>query len=142
MKDKIIDTLSIIPLAAVLGLDILFRNQFKGGIFLLITGSLLAIFGATVWLIGKTTLGKNFTILRCPKELVTNGIYSKIRHPMYYGGVVVYVGVALLFKSWLGLILTVFLVVPMLIYFMKIEEKLLREKYKEKYSAYKEKTIL
>ena len=107
MKDSIIDILSIIVLAVVLVLDIFFRNQFDSGIFLLIVSILIIIFGIIIWITGKMTLGEYFTTSVHPKGLVTKGIYSKIRHPMYYGGMIIYLGVALLMQSWVGLGLTI-----------------------------------
>ena len=142
MKDSIIDIASVIILTVVLVLNILFKNQFDGGIFLAIISASIIFLGITIWVIGKITLGEYFTTSVHPKGLVTKGIYSKIRHPMYYSGIVIYMGIALIFKSWLGLALAGFLIVPMLFYFAKKEERLLYEKYKEKYSAYKEKTII
>ena len=142
MKDSIIDILSIIVLAAVLVLNILFRNQFNGGIFLFIISILIIFFGIIIWIIGKATLGEYFTTSVHPKGLVTKGIYSKFKHPMYYSGMIIYLGVALLLKSWVGLGLTIAIIIPMLFYFAKKEEGLLYERYREKYSAYKEKTII
>lgn len=142
MKDSILDTVSIIILAGVFVLNIVFRNQFDGGFFLFIISILLVLFGATVWLVGKKTLGNFFTVSRHPRGLMTKGIYSKIRHPMYYGGILVYVGAALFFKSWLGLGLTLFLVIPILFWFIKKEEGLLYEKFGKEYPLYKKKTII
>lgn len=141
MEDSTIDTISIVILLVVLALHILFRNQFHGGIFLLSIGVSIIIFGSVIWLIGKNALGNNFTKSVHPKGLVTSGIYSKIRHPMYFGGMMIYIGMGLLLKSWIGLALTIILVIPMLLLFAKKEDKLLLEKYKEKYSAYRTKTI-
>jgi protein-S-isoprenylcysteine O-methyltransferase Ste14 len=36
--------------------------------------------------------------------LVTKGIYSKLRHPIYYGWILVCFGMPMLFRSWLGLL--------------------------------------
>jgi len=139
MKDSIIDSISIIVLAVVLVSDVLWRNQFSGGILLFIIGAVVIIFGMMIWIIGKITLGEYFTSSVSPKGLVTKGIYAKIRHPLYCGGIMIYIGVSLLFRSWIGLILAIFLVTPMLIYFAKKEEELLYERYQEKYSDYKRK---
>ncbi len=36
--------------------------------------------------------------------LVTRGIYARLRHPIYYGWVIVCFGMPMLFQSWLGLV--------------------------------------
>jgi len=142
MKNSFIDVASIIVLAGVFVLNILFRNQFDGGSILFIASLLIVLVGITIWLIGKKTLGEFFSTSRYPKGFVTKGIYSKIRHPMYYSGIVIYIGTALFFRSWVGLGLVFFLVIPILYYFIKKEEGFLREKYKDQYLVYREKTII
>jgi len=142
MKDLILNILSIIILLAGLIVNIIFRDQFNGEIFFRIIGMLITITGVIIWIIARITLGKYFTMSTIPKGLITNGIYSKLRHPMYYGGILIYIGGGLFFRSIVGLIFTVILILPMLIYFAIEEDKLLRLKFKEKYSNYKLKTIL
>lgn len=141
MKDLTTDIVSIAVLAAVLVLNILLRNQFHG-LFFAVIGASMAILDMAIWIIGKMTLGEYFTTSVHPKGLVTKGIYAKITHPMYYGGIIIYIGVGLFLKSLVGLALTVAVIVPMLLYFARKENSLLHEKYKEKYSAYKTKTVI
>ena len=140
MKDIILNVISIIALIGVLILSIVFNNQFEGGIFFQIIGAVVGISGLIMWITAKLTLGKHFTMSTTPKHLVTKGIYSKLRHPMYYGGILIYLGIGIFLKSVIGLVLTIILIAPLLIYSPREEEKLLMEKYKEKYSAYKKKT--
>jgi protein-S-isoprenylcysteine O-methyltransferase Ste14 len=41
---------------------------------------------------------------RSEGALVTQGIYAKLRHPIYYGWVIVANAMPLMFLSWLGLV--------------------------------------
>jgi protein-S-isoprenylcysteine O-methyltransferase Ste14 len=72
-------------------------------------------------------------------NLVTNGLFSKLRHPMYLGfifwiiGWVIYHGAVL--SLFLGLI-----AIGNIIYWQKLEEKELESKYGEVYLKYKDST--
>ena len=60
---------------------------------------------------------------------------------MYTGGILIYLGLGLWFKSILGLVLTMVLIVPLLVYSATLEEKLLIRAYGERYIEYKKRTI-
>jgi len=67
--------------------------------------------------------------------LVTRGIYGAIRNPSYLGLLVASAGWALVFRSWIGLLLTA-LLVPPLIARIRAEERLLRAQFGDEYGAY------
>jgi len=67
--------------------------------------------------------------------LATNGPYRIIRHPSYAGLLVNSLGWALVFRSGVGLVLTL-LIVPPLIARMRAEEALLRSQFGGEYDAY------
>lgn len=69
--------------------------------------------GGAIVVIGAETLGKNYTFSHCSKGLVINGIYSKIRHPMDYGGILLSFGFALYLMSIFGMILAIVVVTPL-----------------------------
>ncbi|MFQ6089566.1 MAG: methyltransferase family protein, partial [Candidatus Methanofastidiosia archaeon] len=140
-KEHMTNLISIIVSVSILILTIIFKNQFDSGVFLQIIGLFIGITGLIFWITGRATLGKYFTISHKPKELITNGIYAKIRHPMYSGGILLYLGLGLFFKSIIGIVLTIILLAPLLIYSAIIEERLLIKKYGKSYIEYKKKTI-
>jgi len=72
-------------------------------------------------------------------QLVTNGIYSVIRHPSYLGMLMNSLGWSLAFRSGVGVLLVAFLLWP-LIARMNAEEKLLREQFGDEYDAYRART--
>jgi protein-S-isoprenylcysteine O-methyltransferase Ste14 len=71
--------------------------------------------------------------------LVTTGIYSIIRHPSYLGLFVNALGWALAFRSWVGVLLAVSTLVP-LVGRIVAEERLLRTQFGSEYDAYRART--
>lgn len=71
--------------------------------------------------------------------LVTTGIYSTIRHPSYLGMVLTALGWSLVFRSGLGVLLTV-LMLPPLVARMNAEERLLGEQFNGEYEDYRRRT--
>jgi len=137
MKEITYNFIAILLCILILIATFLFRDQFNASLLLQSIGLIFVVTGMTFWIIGKLTLGKYFSVSHKPKALITKGIYSKLRHPMYTGGVLIYLGLALFFKSIVGLTLTIAILVPLLVYSATIEEKLLREKYKKDFDQYK-----
>lgn len=73
-------------------------------------------------------------------ELITQGIYKKMRHPMYIGDIVLFLGFALLFPmTWIWV--TVAASICIFIWFMFIEDAVLYERFGRSFSAYKRKMI-
>ena len=58
-------------------------------------GTVLVILGATFIVIARYQLGKSFSITPQAHKLVTTGIYSKIRNPIYVFGAIFFAGLIL-----------------------------------------------
>jgi protein-S-isoprenylcysteine O-methyltransferase Ste14 len=71
--------------------------------------------------------------------LVTNGIYSVIRHPSYLGLLVNSLGWGLAFRSGAGVLLAAITIVPILAR-IRAEEALLRSQFGAEYDAYRGRT--
>jgi protein-S-isoprenylcysteine O-methyltransferase Ste14 len=118
-----------------------FREQWDGGPILQMIGLLFFIIGGIMAILGGLTLGENLTSSHHPKGFVTKGIYSKIRHPMDYGGIILVLGFSILMMSLYGLILAMVLVIPLHIYTVVIEERIMIAEFGMEYKEYKEKTL-
>jgi protein-S-isoprenylcysteine O-methyltransferase Ste14 len=68
-------------------------------------------------------------------QLVTTGVYGRIRHPSYLGLLVGSLGWALAFRSGVGVLLALAMLVPLLAR-MRAEEDLLRSHFGAEYEAY------
>jgi protein-S-isoprenylcysteine O-methyltransferase Ste14 len=88
---------------------------------------------------GRLQLGSSFQTSAEAKNLVTEGIYKKIRHPIYISGLILILGFIFITQQFLILIVWVALI------FMqqkriKNEEKVLLEKFGDRYLEYRKST--
>lgn len=97
--------------------------------------------GAIILVTSFLRLGKSLTANPVPKEdgvLVTSGLYSRVRHPIYFGLLVLATGVVLDAGWWPQVIIALMLYLLLNIK-AQFEETLLAQKYPD-YKAYAQKT--
>lgn len=99
-------------------------------------GFVLFLFGAFIWMRGLYDLGSSFGLLPIAKKLISKGIYSKISHPVYFGGFIVNVGLSIYSLHWFVILFTLFLFV-MQLFRAREEEKVLLKKFGVEYARYK-----
>jgi len=101
-----------------------------------IVGAVIGVSSFILLAVARVQLGASFSIRAKAQELVTHGLYSKIRNPIYFFGGLATVGIFLFINrpQWL-LILVV--LIPMQIVRARREEKVLTEKFGEEYLQYK-----
>lgn len=104
-----------------------------------IAGSVLLIVGLTLLLLARFQLGRSFSITAQAKNLVTHGLYSKIRNPIYVFGAVTTAGLFLIVQKPALWILFV-VVVAMQILRARREAQVLEAKFGDEYRAYREQT--
>jgi protein-S-isoprenylcysteine O-methyltransferase Ste14 len=98
--------------------------------------------GGVVRLWPVFVLGRRFSglvAIQPGHQLVTDGIYSVIRNPSYLGLLVLSVGWALAFRSLVGVLLALLMLVP-LIARIRSEEVLLRSQFGAQYDEYRSRT--
>lgn len=102
-------------------------------------GVALAAVGLIGWVTARAQLGKSFSIRPKATELVTHGIYSKIRNPVYVSGTVFLAGLIL----WAGRpiwLLVLLVLIPMQVIRARKEASVLEAKFGDEYRAYRAKT--
>ena len=68
-------------------------------------------------------------------EIVASGVYSKVRHPQYLGGLLAHVGISFLFSAWYSVLSTPMIVLLVFLISRKEERELAKEFGKE-YQSY------
>ena len=131
----------LVPLTlTILSVYFWFNNFQQNWIYFI--GLIINITGLFIWWSAKITLAENWDAGYAQpkiKKLVTRGIYSKIRHPLYLGINLTLIGLSLIH-------LNIFLIIPsviIVIYFfwrMKIETNFLIKTLGKEYLNYKKKT--
>jgi protein-S-isoprenylcysteine O-methyltransferase Ste14 len=105
------------------------------GFSLYVSGGALRI--APVFVLGRRFSG--LVAIQPGHELVTNGIYGRVRHPSYLGLLIMGLGWALTFRSGVGVVLAG-LVIPPLLARIRSEEALLQSQFGEEYDSYRRRT--
>lgn len=72
-------------------------------------------------------------------QIVTTGVYAKVRHPIYSADVILAWGIFLFWPTLRVLVSVIWLTI-VLVTWMKLEEKALTERFGDDYRRYKEKT--
>jgi protein-S-isoprenylcysteine O-methyltransferase Ste14 len=105
----------------------------------------IACFAAGLWLFARShaDLGTNWSItleVRESHQLVTRGIYRRVRHPMYLALLVYSVGQALALPNWVAA--PSYGVAMALLFALRLgpEERMMRERFGEDYEAYRKRT--
>lgn len=68
-------------------------------------------------------------------QLITNSIYRTIRHPRYLGIIALSIGISFVFRSWIGLLATIFFL-ALLLYRIKDEESVMHQEFGTEWEAY------
>lgn len=102
-------------------------------------GAVLTLLGLlfTVW--ARIYLGRNwsgmFATIKADHELVTGGPYAWVRHPIYSGLMLAFVGTALAIGQWRGVLGTALALIA-IVHRIKVEEGFMREQFGAAYDAY------
>jgi len=104
-----------------------------------LAGVILGAAGLVIRYFAFSTLGRFFTrTLRQQEDhqLVTTGIYKRIRHPGYLSDIMIFVGAALAMRNLVVLLVVVVLYLPAYAYRISAEEKMLVQIFGQDYIAY------
>jgi protein-S-isoprenylcysteine O-methyltransferase Ste14 len=102
-------------------------------------GLILAGAGFVLWAVARFQLGNSFAVTARARQLVTHGLYSKIRNPIYFFGSFVIVGLILALASPIWLLIFG-LIIPLQLWRARKEAQVLEEKFGEEYRSYRAST--
>lgn len=128
---------TFVPLAAMVFIASEFRPRQFG--VMEVSGIVLAVAGFSLLTIARLQLGNSFSVTPQARHLVTTGIYSRIRNPIYVFSAIGLAGLALYFERPI-LLLLLFILVPLQIARARAERKVLLEKFGDEYRRYEART--
>ena len=102
---------------------------------------IFVVFGAWIAIVGvrETTLKVSET--HRTEKIIKTGIYSKVRHPQYLGGLLAHIGISFFLSAWYSLISFPFMVLLIYLISWKEEVELIKE-FGDDYKNYKEKVSM
>jgi len=101
-----------------------------------VAGAVVAGVSLVLLVVARLQLGAAFSVKAKAKTLVTTGLYSRIRNPIYVFGALMLVGMSVVLGNWVLLFL-VALLTPVQMMRARKEEAVLAEAFGEKYARYK-----
>jgi protein-S-isoprenylcysteine O-methyltransferase Ste14 len=102
-------------------------------------GMAIAVLGIFFWALARIQLGASFSVTAQARRLVTTGLYSKFRNPIYLFGGIGYLGLFIALGNWVALALFVVLYsyqIPR----VKREQKVLEAAFGDQYRCYRAST--
>lgn len=126
-----------VPLVAIAAIMVEVRHQPWDAMRW--AGLLLAIGGFTLLTVARINLGDSFSIAPEARQLVTTGVYSRVRHPVY---VFSFVGIAglILYLHVPVFLLVLVPIAAMQVFRARAEEKVLTATFGSAYTVYRQKT--
>jgi protein-S-isoprenylcysteine O-methyltransferase Ste14 len=129
---RFLDLGTYLALAAVVGVH--WRNDWHHWI-----GAAISVPAFVLWMLARHQLGESFAVRAEAKQLVTHGIYSKIRNPIYIFGGLAFLGEFVALAWYVGIVVLV--IINLFQFFRaKREEQVLTAAFGDEYRAYKAKT--
>jgi protein-S-isoprenylcysteine O-methyltransferase Ste14 len=104
-------------------------------------GMCLSAASIALWYAARSQLGDAFSLRPEARHLVTRGLYSKLRHPIYVFGSLAHLGALLALLGWPALIIWLGLVL-ILVARARREERVMAEAFGPEWTAYRSRTWL
>jgi len=105
-----------------------------------IAGAVLLATGFIGWLTARLQIREFFAVTAQAQGLVTTGIYSRIRNPVYFFGVVLFAGMALFLTLPWWVFFVILLIIFMQVLRARNEARVLEAKFGDAYREYRRKT--
>ncbi len=99
----------------------------------------LAGVGFVLWSVARFQLGKSFAVTAQARQLVHRGLYAKFQNPIYYVGALTIAGMILALAPPVWLLIFV-VIIPLQIWRIRKERRVLQAAFGEEYRAYRKKT--
>jgi len=118
-----------------------FSSEFLGLYFSFYLGVMLIVLGQALRYFSIKQLGTDFTgNITVPNNLITIGLYKRVRHPAYLGGLIFNFGYFLCMGVWINIFLFLLPNIAVMAYRIHHEEKVLLNIFGQEYATYRKKS--
>lgn len=117
-------------------LDFILFFSFSISVLHLIISIPIIFIGAWFGIVGVKETTLKVAETHRPEEVISNGIYSRIRHPQYFGAILSHIGISILLSSLYSILATPIIMLIVYLLSWKEEKELLKE-FGKKFENYK-----
>ena len=125
-RSTMVNTSSIIASGGMLLLPCLMRPIAPSSGAVAMIGLLLELLGITLTQVARVYMGRSFGVLPANRGVVSNGPFSWVRHPIYFGWLILATGYAVSYPVPRN-IFVVAMTLPFMVWRIEQEERHLRE---------------
>jgi protein-S-isoprenylcysteine O-methyltransferase Ste14 len=129
----------IFPVFCVLIGYLIWAHRAEPWVPMRIAGVCMIAVGFSMWALARKQLGASFSVQAKATALVTHGLYSRIRNPIYVFGSIMIAGLLLFFLKPEGLLIFL-VIIPMQIIRARKESAVLEAAFGDQYREYKRHT--
>src|SRR5580658_194389 len=119
-------------LAGLVGLGVIFHSAPGPHGLTRLIGLFVSLIGFSGVILSRYTLGRSFTIAPKATALITTGIYSRVRNPIYIFGMIFIIGVILILRR-LELLAILLVLIPVQIVRARREAAVLEARFGDAY---------
>lgn len=126
LKKNILELLGVVGIPSIYLVNlylIAYYTSVQEQVWIMGTGLIVSLVGIGTWIHSYISLGKSFGVLPKRQKRVVGGIYRYLKHPMYVGIMLTFVGLASANGSRLGLGFSLLVLLPVLVIRAYLEEK-------------------
>ncbi len=103
-------------------------------------GMAIAVAGLALWATARIQLGKSFSVTPQARALVTTGLYSKLRNPIYFFAGVAYIAMFIAWGYWIAIPPALLGMCALQMSRAHKEAKVLEAAFGDEYRRYREQT--
>ena len=92
----------------------------------------------SIWILGRF-FSPNVRIITGQK-IVREGPYRILRHPAYTGFLMIFIGLGLALRTWVGTLVNIILLTAAIYYRIRVEENAMKKEFGDEYVEYSRKT--
>jgi protein-S-isoprenylcysteine O-methyltransferase Ste14 len=104
-----------------------------------IVGAVIACISLPLLVTARIQLGSSFSVRAKARKLVTTGLYSRFRNPVYLFSALFLAGLSMFVSVW-GPLVVAAILVPLQAYRARQEARVLEQAFGDEYRRYREKT--